>query len=395
MIRHLIYGCNIIFPPSLWAIASLQSRVYLLCHQSTLSQFQSVPKGNHESLVLYGVTEFKINTHASCLLSSGPPFTIYSSLWFTECMLTRMLTVQWQVGVWRGKREGRFLLMHLLCSVTPQAHTFIPSLLSVSFFLPVPRPCPVCLVSLSSVFLYFCPSRVRRTCSSHIILVTQDLTFTSLISFLFPLLSLFFFCSISWILAAAPPSQLLYSAFTPWFCSLRQESAADWGGCFESLIARSEATCLWHLSLSLSLPLTHPSLFLPLVTLLRQWESGWSCSSVPTGDQMPYNLYAAAFNIFPHYASEVAYLPLQFSLTVSELSVQLIVLLPLLHWKQSLHTLLYWHVFCSLFLSLFCLYSIALLCLNVCHVLCMLCPFEFLPEIWPHAVGFFFFKEPP
>lgn len=87
-----------------------------------------------------------------------------------------------------------------------------------------------------------------------IIVVTQDLTFTSLLSFLLPLLSQLF-CSVSWIfLAAAPPSLLLCSAFTPWFCSLRQESATDWGGCFKSIIARSEAIHLWYLSLSLPLP---------------------------------------------------------------------------------------------------------------------------------------------
>lgn len=132
-----------------------------------------------------------------------------------------------------------------------------------------------------------------------IIVVTQDLTFTSLLSFLLPLLSQLF-CSVSWIfLAAAPPSLLLCSAFTPWFCSLRQESATDWGGCFKSIIARSEAIHLWYLSLS-------PSSF-PL-TLFCQWESGWLRLSVPTGEQVLYYLYAAAFNTDTQYASKVAYL---------------------------------------------------------------------------------------
>lgn len=86
---------------------------------------------------------------------------------------------------------------------------------------------------------------------------------------------------------------------------------------------------------------------------------------------MPYYLRAAEFYIVAHYANEF-HIPTSPDLSVSELSERLIVLLPLLHWKQSLHTLLHWHVFCSL--------SVLALLSPVCHVVCMLCPFEFLPE---------------
>lgn len=108
-------------------------------------------------------------------------------------------------------------------------------------------------------------------------------------------------------------SSIIATAFTAWFCSLRQESAADWGGCCKSIIARSEATCFYHVSLSLSLSLLFFSL--------------WSVSdsrddrSCPFFQQMQYCLYAAALNIVTQYASE-AYLPLQISLNVSELSIQ-------------------------------------------------------------------------
>lgn len=91
--------------------------------------------------------------------------------------------------------------------------------------------------------------------------ITQDHTLTSPASF-----------PSSRILAAAPPSQLLHFPFSPWFCSLRQESAADWGGWFESIVARSEAMCLGYFSPSL--PLSPPSLLASPSTLTDcQWES--------------------------------------------------------------------------------------------------------------------------
>lgn len=235
------------------------------------SPFQAVYRllGNQKSLTARKeclFIEFKMSIHTSCLVSSGPPlfsFTIYNSLWFTECMLTRMLTVQREVCVWR-KEGGAFPFnASALLSVSQSLRIY-----SVYFlFLPLPRVYSVCLVSVFfclSVFLSLMSDTHAQL--THLCHTGSHIHQACVIP---PLSTLCFSCSISWILAVAPPSQLLYSAFTPWLCSLCQESGADRGGCFKSVFATSEATCLWHLSLSLSLcPLAHPSLFLPLVTSL-------------------------------------------------------------------------------------------------------------------------------
>lgn len=118
-----------------------------------------------------------------------------------------------------------------LLSDSPSSHIY--SVSSLHLFLS-PRPPLVLVLSVSchffSVSLYFCLSSCQTymlISLRHIISVTQHLSFTGLsVSFILSLLSLFS-CSTSWILAAAPPSQPLYSAFTPWLCSLRQESAAN------------------------------------------------------------------------------------------------------------------------------------------------------------------------
>lgn len=313
-------------------------------------------------------------------ISVCPPFSfaIYSSLLLTECMLTWMLTVQREVGVCVEER-GRgisFNASALLCD-SPSSHIY--SVSSLSLFLSF-SPFPSSLFCLSCVtfFLSFCISvslmsdihahltQAYNLChtGSHI---HQSCIIPPLAPLRFPALG---------FLAAAPPSQLLYSAFTPWLCSLRQKSAADWGGCLKSIIARSEATCLWHLSPSLCLLLTPLS---SCLLSLRSVRVGMIVLVCSYREWVPYYLWTAALNIITHYASEVAYL--QISLCLSQL---IVLLLLLLHWIPSLHTLLYWHLFCSTPL-------LSSLWMSV-RFLCMLCPFEFLPETWPCCR---ILKEPP
>lgn len=68
-------------------------------------------------------------------------------------------------------------------------------------------------------------------------------------------------------------------------------------GVFECFFARSEATCLWHLSLSLSVFLLLTSLSSCLLWLGSRSESAWSRLSVPTGSRMLGCLCAAACKI--------------------------------------------------------------------------------------------------
>lgn len=108
--------------------------------------------------------------HTSCLSSSGPPFlyfTIYSSLKFNECMLTRMLTVQREgcVCVWCGlvcvEESGTGISYN--ASALLSVHSFrIYSVSSLCFFLALPRLCSIFLVSLFSVFL-FLPRRISHS----------------------------------------------------------------------------------------------------------------------------------------------------------------------------------------------------------------------------------------
>lgn len=166
--------------------------------------------------------------------SPRSPFTAHSDS-LNACLLECWQCKGRWVCVCREKREGRFLLMHLLCSVTLQAHTFILSLLSVSFFLSPrsPRPCSVCLVSL-----FFCLSVfLSSSCQTYMLISPQTHNLGHTGSHIHPSrvisppspLAVFLLNLLDFL---APPSQLLCSAFTPWFRSLRQESAADWGGCF-------------------------------------------------------------------------------------------------------------------------------------------------------------------
>lgn len=269
--------------------------------------------------------------------------------------------------------------MHLLCSVTPQAHTFILSLLSVSFFLSPrsPRPSSVCLVSL-----FFCPSVfLSLSCQTYmlislkrIISVTQDLTFTSLVSFLLSLLSVFLLLDF-WLLLLHHSSCILHLLPGCAHC-VRNQQQTEVG--------------VWRAS-SLGLRLHVFGISLPLSASCSPLSLPASCHfalSVRVGmivlvcsyrEWVPYYLWTAALNIITHYASEVAYL--QISLCLSQL---IVLLLLLLHWIPSLHTLLYWHLFCSTPL-------LSSLWMSV-RFLCMLCPFEFLPETWPCCR---ILKEPP
>lgn len=144
-------------------------------------------------------------------------------------MLTRMLTVQREVGVCVEER-GRgisFNASALLCD-SPSSHIY--SVSSLSLFLSF-SPFPSSLFCLSCVtfFLSFCISvSLMSDIHAHLIQaynlchtgshIHQSCIIPSLAPLRFPALG---------FLAAAPPSELLYSAFTPWLCSLRQESAAD------------------------------------------------------------------------------------------------------------------------------------------------------------------------
>lgn len=99
------------------------------------------------------------------LLSSCPPFFHHLQLTSIHWMhaYSNADSAKGGVCVCRGKREGHFLLMHLLCSaqwLSKLAHLFClfsPVSFFLSFFLPVLRLCSVRLVSLSfPSFSYFC-----------------------------------------------------------------------------------------------------------------------------------------------------------------------------------------------------------------------------------------------
>ena len=221
------------------------------------------------------------------------------------------------VCVWR-KEGGAFPLMHLLCSVTLKlTHLFRLSLrVSLSFSL-FTVPVLICFVSL-----FFCPfcicvllvSGIHAHLTQAYNLSHNRISHSPVLYHPSSLSLSVFLLNILDFLAAAPPSQLLYSAFTPWLCSLRQESAADWGGCFKSIIALGLRL---HLSLSFS-PLSSCLLSLRSVSESQDdraclFLQGTKCHTIFKQEHL---------TLSTHYASEVAYLPLQISVTVSELSVQ-------------------------------------------------------------------------
>lgn len=99
----------------------------------------------------------------------------------------------------RRKREGHFLY-HICSAQWLQACTFILSL-HLPFFSSSPSLFLswLCLVSLLFRLMISCQTYVLISC---IIFASVDLTFSTPVSFLFPLCSLFS-CSVSWISAAA------------------------------------------------------------------------------------------------------------------------------------------------------------------------------------------------
>lgn len=163
--------------------------------------------------------------------------------------------------VWR-KEGGAFPFnASALLSVSQSLRIY-----SVYFlFLPFPVSILSVLCQFFSVFLYFSLSCQTHTLNS-LISATQDLTFTRLVSFLlyllfvFPAQSLGFWLSLlhhSYCILRLPPGCA--------HCVRNQEQAEVGVLRVSSLRLRLH---VFGISLSLCLPLAHPSLFLPLVTSL-------------------------------------------------------------------------------------------------------------------------------
>lgn len=185
--------------------------------------------------------------------------------------------------VFGGKREG--LILSCIHSAEWLAkRTFILSFSSVC--LSVFPPPSQSLFSLHCVtFLTVIPYLLCHTFMPispwHTVSVTQDLIFTHLLSFVLILLSGFLL-----YLLDCPASSLLqlrFCAVTTFLCSLQHQPTEV--GIFTSIVANSEGTHLWHLSLYVALS---PSfLFLPLRDNML----------VSAGEQRLRFLCAAAFNI--------------------------------------------------------------------------------------------------
>lgn len=246
--------------PAYWAVSLQMQWANFRGNQESLSATKECP-----------VIEFQMNT--SCFLASGPPsffFTIYCSLWITECMLTQMLTVQRQVGVCasvcvcvaRGKREGRFLL----CISSAQWLSKLPHLFRLlSPSLPFLSPCsPVPVLSVSCVtffFLSFCLSSCHRRTRSSLSGVISWSHRVSHSPALNPFPSLFFllyFLDFFFGLLLLPLLLLLLHHsccilhLLLGCCRCIRDQQQTEVGVSKSIIDRSGATCLWHLSHSLS-----------------------------------------------------------------------------------------------------------------------------------------------
>lgn len=161
-----------------------------------------------------------------------------------------------------------------------------------------------------SVLSHFWSFSLPCTRSSHSSLPQRDRTVARLVWFPLYLLCLFFF----------PPQflgfwlLLLHHSYNSrrsvlWLCSLCQESGA--GGCFKCFFARSEATCLWHLSLSLAVFLLLTSLSSCLLWLGSVGQNRHDHACLFWQGIERWAICVLQHLKLSHYASQVAYLALR------------------------------------------------------------------------------------
>lgn len=190
---------------------------------------------NKVSLVVT-IFEFWFNTHFACFLFICPSSSQSSLTWNSEslntCLLKRWKSKGRWACDWEEARGRGVSLSHLLCSVTPSLHIYSVSSIRLFFFF-LPSLAPFSSPALSCVTFVPCYHFMSDT-HAHIL---HNLPGSHILHSCIIPLFLSAFCLLAkyfgfWLLP--------FCIHPPYFYSLRQESASDWGGCFffKRIIAR-------------------------------------------------------------------------------------------------------------------------------------------------------------